>query len=145
MKWYFAARTKHRGTISSIVELLKEYNHEVSFDWTKFGPLEPYNKNTEKSKEMAEKISMAIGSTDVFVLISDEGGTDMFVEMGVALASCVKNNRPKVYVVGEHNKRSLMHLHPSITHVDSLKQIFMAECPDIQTERYTGKIEWLRK
>lgn len=67
---------------------------------------------------MAAKIEKEIKSCDVFILISDKAGTDMFVESGLAIAF-----KKRIYVVGRWNKRSLMHFHPQIKHVDSLEEL----------------------
>ena len=129
MKGYFAAITKHGLILNRIIKTLREDNHEVVFDWTSLESLKPYSKNSEKSKEMANKISLAISNVDVFVLISDPAGTDMFVELGIAIAYQMQNKISRIYIVGKYNKRSLMHFHPSIIHVNNLKEVFNKECP----------------
>jgi len=127
MKFYFAARTRHKDMIKEVIGDLINKNHEISFDWTILEDLTPFNQNQDKCKKTAENISMALNDTDVFVLISDLAGTDMFVELGIAIANFMSNNKPKIYIVGEHNKRSLMHLHPSVIHVDDLEEVFVRE------------------
>ncbi len=67
---------------------------------------------------MAKKIESEIKKCDTFVLISDRAGTDMFVELGIATSL-----KKKIYIVGKWNKRSLMHFHPSIKHVDLLNLV----------------------
>jgi len=131
MKWYFASRTKHRELVKNISNILEKQGHEIVFNWTVLEGLVPYNQNIKKCNETAQKISSAIPKADVFVLISDSEGTDMFVELGMAIANYEQNKKTKIYIVGEHNKRSLMHLHPSITHLDSLKDVFLKECPEL--------------
>ncbi len=131
MKWYFASRTRHRELIDSVSKALEGKGHEVTFKWPSIGSLAPYDKNAKKCSEVAKNISSAIPNADVFVLISDQEGTDMFVELGIALACWEKNKKYKIYVVGEHNKRSLMHLHPGIIHTNSLNEVFSKECPEI--------------
>lgn len=66
---------------------------------------------------MAKKIEKEIKKCDTFILISDRAGTDMFVELGIAIGL-----RKKVYVVGGHNKRSLMHFHPHVHHIEGLNE-----------------------
>jgi len=134
MKWYFSSRTRHKDTIKSIGELLNKYNHKMNFNWTLLNKLTPYYKNEHLCEEIANKISSAIKDSDVFVLISDKEGTDMFIELGIAIKSFLQNNKPKIYIVGKYNKRSLMHFHPSINHVFSLKEVFNEECPEIKKD-----------
>jgi len=76
-------------------------------------------------------MSLALAHADVFVLISDEAGTDMFVELGIAIAQWMQNKKMRIYIVGKHNKRSLMHLHPAINHVNRIEEIFEKECPNM--------------
>ncbi len=130
MKWYFASRTRHKEIVKSIGKILESHNHELSFDWTSLDKIIHYDEYL--CKEIAEKISSAIYNTDVFVLISDPEGTDMFIELGIAIKSFLDNKKPKIYIVGEYNKRSLMHFHPSIIHMDSIEEVMNIECPEIK-------------
>jgi len=118
--------------IKSIVKVLEENNHEMVFDWSKLGSPILYNENAEHCTEIAHKIAYKIQDAEVFVLLSDPAGTDMFVELGIAIANYSKNKQSRIYIVGENNKRSLMHFHPSIIHVNTLEEIFSKECPEIQ-------------
>ena len=127
MKWYIASRTDNKDLVKSLIRDLKSNGHEIAYDWTNLGSLKPFSDNAEKCQKVAYDISNAIKDVDVFLLISDLGGTDMFVELGIAIAYFMKNNKPKIYVVGQYNKRSLMHLHPSITHCRLLKDILIKE------------------
>ncbi len=131
MKWYIASRQKEKANVKKLIKLLRRYNHQVDYDWTLFGDLKPYNKNEEKYSETTQKISSAILDSEVFVLLSDSGGTDMFIELGMAIANNIKNKTPRIYIIGEHNKRSLMHFHPCIKRLDSIDDIFSTECPEI--------------
>ena len=51
----------------------------------------------------------------------------MFIELGIVIANSMKNNKPRIYVIGEHNKRSLLHFHPFIIHLDNIEQVFRRE------------------
>jgi hypothetical protein len=64
----------------------------------------------------------------------------MFVELGIAIANYEQNKKTKIYIVGEHNKRSLMHLHLSITHMDSLNDVFLTECPEIPAQKFRHEL-----
>ena len=86
MKWYFASRQRHRDRIKEITKLLEENNQDIVSDWINFPSLYPYHENAEECRKIAEKIGNSIRNIDVFVLISDAGGTDMFIEIG--RASC---------------------------------------------------------
>ncbi len=131
MKWYFASRQKHKQAIRGIIKILKENNQNIVFDWTELGKIKPYSCNRGICGELSNKISLALLDAEIFVLISDKRGTDMFVELGIAIANWLKNKGIRIYIVGEWNKRSLMQLHPAIIHVNNLRDVFYKEYPKI--------------
>lgn len=133
MKWYFASRMKHKEMINEIINHLKKHGHEVVYEWSIFGSLKPYKDNAEVCSRVASEISKALKDVDVFVLLSDEAGTDMFVELGIVISN---NNGARVYAVGEFNDRSLMHFHPLIKRVEKISDVFRKECPEIVKEDY---------
>jgi hypothetical protein len=51
----------------------------------------------------------------------------MFIELGVALATKTKLKKIKIFIVGKYGKRSVMQNHPSIVHVNNIKEIFDKE------------------
>ncbi len=131
MRWYFASRKKHKQTVGKIIEILKENNQDIIFDWAKLRDIKPYKENRKLCSELSNKISLALSDVEIFVLISDKEGTDMFIELGIAIANWLKNKSMRIYIVGKWNKRSLMHFHPAVIHVNDLKEVFYKECPDI--------------
>lgn len=130
MKWYFAARVRHKEKLVEVFDCLKNKGEEVVSDWVYQKSLKPYSENLEEVQKLATNITEAIKETDIFVLISDLEGTDMFVELGICLARDA--GRVKIYIIGEHSKRSLMQLHLAITHVADLKELFEKEKIDYQ-------------
>ncbi|MBN1645694.1 hypothetical protein JW868_01505 [Candidatus Woesearchaeota archaeon] len=132
MKWYFASRQKHKHHISKILDFLEAKGHTVRYDWTKLGQLQPYNKHALESETVAKEITEAVNECDIFVLISDEGGTDMFTELGIAISRYLERNKPRIYITGSMNNRSLMHFHPSIIRLDSINSVFEIECPEME-------------
>lgn len=115
MKIYFSSRFKHRDYLSELAKDLENNGHEVISSWIWMKSQKPYDKNYEKCREVSKIVENDIKNCEAFVLISDEGGTDMFVELGIAIAF-----DKKIYVVGEHGKRSLMSFHPNIEHLGSM-------------------------
>jgi nucleoside 2-deoxyribosyltransferase len=118
MKYYFASRYHHREKLLKVADLLIAKKHKVVSSWLWVDSLRPYEENQKESRLMAARIEREIKNCDIFILISDKAGTDMFVEYGIAIAL-----KKKIYIVGKWNKRSLMHFHPHITQIDSLKDI----------------------
>lgn len=115
MKIYFSSRFKHRDYLRELSKDLEKKGHEIVSSWIWMESQKPYDKNHEKCREVSKTVEEDIKNCEEFVLISDEGGTDMFVELGIAIAF-----DKKIYVVGEHGKRSLMSFHPNIEHLDSM-------------------------
>jgi|SRR3989344_4538039 len=141
MKWYFASRTRHKSKIGLLKKILEDNNNSVTFDWTSIDGFNPSIDDYRRYKKIFEKISKSVSDADIFVLISDSDGTDMFVELGIAINNHLNKNFPKkIYVVGKYNKRSLMHFHPSITHVSSIKDVFYREIPEVLNEEILDKI-----
>jgi len=130
MKWYFASRTKHKESIKKIIKILKEEGHQIVYDWTFLDSFNNLEDRLDKSK-IANEMLRSISDAEIFVLLSDKGGTDMFVELGFAIAKLVENKKLRIYAIGKYNKRSLMHFHPSIIHLNNLIDVFNKECPEI--------------
>jgi hypothetical protein len=51
----------------------------------------------------------------------------MYIELGLAISRSEETGKHRIYIVGEDNKRSLMHLHPKIIPVDKLRDVFSKE------------------
>ena len=125
MKWYFASRTRHTQKLVEISKFLESKGETILSDWVYIGMLTPFEANLKRVQKVAIHDVEAVLNSDIFVLISDPEGTDMFVELGVALAKhAAKLQHVQIYIVGEYAKRSLMHLHPAIRHTSTLKEVF---------------------
>lgn len=131
MKWYIASRLRHRNNVEKIISILKNEGHEFVFDWTQVKISKPYENQVEHSSLVAQQISQSLQDIEIFVLISDESGTDMFIELGIAINLWQNDNSIKIYAVGKHNTSSLMHFHPAIKRVDSLEEVLKEECIEI--------------
>ncbi len=128
MKWYFASRTKHKELIIGYSEKLTAVGEEVVSDWVYVENLLPYTSNVERAEKLSQEVVSSILVCDIFVLISDEGGTDMFVELGTALAKVTcKASSIRIYIIGEQGKRSLMQLHPAVIHIATIEDCLELE------------------
>ncbi|HSE56906.1 MAG TPA: hypothetical protein VLB02_02380 [Candidatus Paceibacterota bacterium] len=125
-KWYFASRMRHQEKIKEVCDFLTAQGEQVVCRWVYEQSLAPYKQNQEKIATLAVDSIQGVIEADVFVLISDPEGTDMFVELGAALAAAVPAEK-KIYNVGSYSKRSLLQTHPSIIHAASLPEVFKAE------------------
>ena len=127
MKWYFASRVRHKNLLLEVSKFLEDKGEVVVSDWIHQGSLKPYDLNLSKVQPFSREVAKNILEADIFVLISDAEGTDMFIELGIALAKNTITQNNKIYAVGEHSKRSLMQLHPAIIHVPTLVELFKKE------------------
>lgn len=125
-KWYFASRMRHQEKIRNVSDFLNSQGEQVVSRWVYEQPFSVSSENREAITTLAVDSIQEIIEAGVFVLISDPAGTDMFVELGAALAAGVTTQK-KIYNVGLYSKRSLLQTHPSITHVASLQDVFEAE------------------
>jgi len=123
MKAYIASRQSQRGYVEKISEQLKKKEYELIFNWIELPDLRPYKDNENESRAISKKIVDSIKGSDLFLLISDSGGTDMFIELGIAISENSMKGSPKIYCIGEHNNRSLMLHHPSIKRINSIEEI----------------------
>ena len=129
MKWYFASRTRHQKKLASISRQLERQGEHIESSWVYIeDKLIPFHEHLEAVRELAKTDITGVLNSDILVLISDPAGTDMFAELGAALAKHAQSPESiRIYIVGEHARRSLMQLHPSITHMETLKEVFEKE------------------
>jgi len=119
---------RHKENLAKVVRQLELQGESVISDWVHEGSLKPYHENLEKVQNLASRAVSSLLDTDIFVLISDPEGTDMFVELGVCLAREGSSlDGVRLYIIGEHSKRSLMQLHPSVKHLKNFEELFEAE------------------
>lgn len=121
MKWYIASRMRHKKEIELLQVTLEKHGQEIVFKWTDQPSFKPYDRHLHECQYLAGQIDEAIRKTDIFILLGDAAGTDMFIELGIFLGH--KKQGAKAYVIGPHNRRSLMHHHPQIIPVDKLSDI----------------------
>jgi hypothetical protein len=124
MKFYIAARTKHRKLVEEIHNQIVSKRHDFMSTWVDEGEIIPYEKNISASSKRAEQCVKDSSDCDVFVLISDESGCGMYTEFGYALLSNVKSGKPKIYVVGDYLNRSVFFFHPSVKRVSRIEEVF---------------------
>lgn len=119
MEFYVASRFALKKQVKEIYKKLKEKGHKIIYDWTKDSLTRPYKKNSKEAMKIAEKSIYASQSCEVFVLISDKGGTDMYGELGSAITS----KKPKIYVIGEHLDKSKFFFHPNVKRMKNIEDV----------------------
>ncbi len=129
MKCYVSSRTQHRAAVSSLYRMIEASGHTVARDWTAFD--EGAVVDARHASLLASRILDGIGESDRFVLITDPAGSDIYVELGIALAANAATGKPRIYAVGPHGGRTLMHAHPAIRHVATVADLLEKECPGL--------------
>lgn len=124
MKFYIASRTKDRKLVEEIHRQVVNKGHEFMSTWVNEGEIIPYEKNISASSKRAEQCVRDSSGCDVFVLISDNSGSGMYTELGVALLSNINSGKPKIYIMGDYINRSAFFFHPSVKRVSSIEEVF---------------------
>ncbi len=114
MKYYIASRFDNKDEVRKIYARLAEHGHEIAFDWTEHPPIKPYNDHSDQSQEFAIADLNGARNCDVLIVISSDAGTGMYVELGAAMASFLERGAPRIFVIGEHNTRSMFYFHPGV-------------------------------
>lgn len=123
MKFYIASRVKNKELVESIHQRLTILGHETLSTWVGEKNMTPYEDHVEEAQKLAIQCINAVKECDVFVLISDDTGSGMYTEMGVALSRSAEN-KPKIYVIGDYVNRSAFFFHPSVKRFESIDQVF---------------------
>ena len=122
MKFYIASRVKNKELVKNIHQKLISSGHTVLSTWVDEKSANPYENHVLEAKNLAIQCVNAVKECDVFILISDETGSGMYTEMGVALSRSTKN-KPKIYVIGDYINRSAFFFHPSVKRLSSFNDV----------------------
>ena len=127
MRFYITARTAKSEEVKKMYLLLKERGHTISLDWTQIFERKiierPYSKNPETTGKYAGKVIRAIKNSDIFVMISDEEGRDMYGELASALSFNLIYRKPEIFVLGDKSSSSIFPFHSSIAHRNTLEEV----------------------
>ncbi len=123
MKFYIASRMKRKSEVCKLFDSLKSRGYKIVSDWASYESFKPYEDNRELCRKCAIENIDGIEKSDVFILLTDEAGTDMYAELGVAILSNLKFGKPKVYVIGEYISRSTFFFHPSVGRKKDIKEV----------------------
>ena len=119
MNFYVAARTQRIPDVQKIIETLEKEGHKVTLDWTKTDYIErPYINHIHEVTDLAKREIDAIKKAEIFIILGDDAGTGMYLEMGVALA-----NDCKVYAI-EPNEVTIFHFHHNVTRIKNIRELF---------------------
>ena len=84
-------------------------------------PIKPYIDNQDLAQKYCKNELKGIMEADILLFLSHEKGTTLMMEYGAALMKNLINGKPRIYVVGEQNARSIWFFHPNVKRVDSVE------------------------
>ncbi len=124
MRFYVAAKWLLKDEVREIYRKIQEKGHEITEDWTKHPFIKPYDVNQELSEELSVKDMDGVRNSDVFVLLTDKDGVNMYVEFGMAIISHLHKKKPKrIYVIGNNLGRSMFFFHPSVRRRKTIEEV----------------------
>lgn len=115
MKFYIAARFTEKDEVRRIYDILVTKGHKIAVDWTKHKTIKPYDKNSKLAAEYAIEDMNGVINCDIFVLLTSENtGSGSSGELGAAILSKIKFNKPNIYVIGNHFGNNFFYFHPVV-------------------------------
>ena len=124
-KVYISARFNEKEEVIRIAKVLEKWDYKVISDWIYHKPIKPYGKNQELSKEYSIDDINNSTQSDYFILLTSEGGTGMYVELGSAIEHCVKDGKPEIYVIGNHLDRCMFYFHPVVKRMKNIEDLII--------------------
>ena len=118
MKIFVSGKIGQDSDVRAVMAALRNQGHEITFDWTAIEHLRPYEENSRASSKAATLEVDGVRRADLLVLLTDDRGVGMFVELGAALAL----DKP-VYVVSRPPARTMFFFHPLVTVVSSIDEL----------------------
>ncbi len=137
LKAYVAGRISRQDEIRHIISCLKGAGIEITRDWT-WKPASPITNEQEaaayrkrayatlnqKYHEEAEADLTAVLDADVFIILTDEQGSSMYVEMGAAFAGQKFQNKPQIiYAIGPSFDRMVFYQHQGVHRVEKIEEV----------------------
>ncbi|MEX2017450.1 MAG: hypothetical protein WD876_03175 [Candidatus Pacearchaeota archaeon] len=99
--------------------MLEKKGYSIFYDWTNENPIKPYDKNPELTEKIAKRSLRASENCNLFILISDKEGTDMYGE----LCSAITSKKPEIYVIGNFLGRSKFFFHSSVKRRKTIEEV----------------------
>jgi len=125
MKFYFSSRSKMREEVVNMQRIISERGHFLSYDWAKEvkNLKRPYSEIPKIVQARVCEMMDGIRNSDVFVMISDEEGIDMYGELASAISFNYIYKRPEVYVLGNGSSPSIFPFHPFVKSRTTIQEI----------------------
>lgn len=135
LKVYVAGRISRQAEVQTICAILKDAGLSIIRDWTWTNTIkneqeaasfrkQAYSELNPKYHEEADSDLNAVLDADIFVILTDEQGSGMYVEMGAAFAGQKLTNKPqRLYAIGPHFDRMVFYQHHNIHRVNTIHEV----------------------
>lgn len=135
LKAYVAGRISRQKDIQNILSRLKEVGIEITRDWTWTTSINnekdagvfrkmAYATLDSKYHEEADSDLKAVLAADIFIILTDEQGSSMYVEMGAAFAGQAIRNMPQLlYAIGPHFDRMVFYQHHAVIRAHDVEEV----------------------
>ncbi len=129
-KVFVSARAKYRlNDAKDIIHKFKKANYRVTFDWTDAEVKRPYrqSKNRKFNTEFHKKSLLGAATTDIFILLDDEGLRGAYVELGAFLYSCLqKKDGRRAFIVGpdSHAREHVFESPEFVKFCDTIEEVY---------------------
>lgn len=135
LKAYVSGRISRQVEIQAILARLREVGIEITRDWTWTPAItnekeaaefrkKAYATRDPKYHQEADDDLNAVLDANVFIILTDEQGSGMYVEMGAAFAGQKLRNHPQlIYAIGPHFDRMVFYQHHTVLRVNSVEEI----------------------
>jgi hypothetical protein len=126
-KVYIASKLNSmEETVQRLKAELELRGYEIPYDWTLHPISKPYSSHANEAHTAADNMIRAIMSCDILVVLCAPNGLGLHIETGGALvaggiqAYISERQQKRIYVVGEHNDRSVFYFHTSVTRIPDI-------------------------
>ena len=126
MKIYVAGPLADIDGVQAVQAAVVAAGHELTLDWTR-GPdatlVQSYASAPALSASLAsDDLDAVLSAEAVLIVMSDEDGRGMFVELGAALARAQRGDLQHVVVLGPIRQESVFYYHPAVQRMMSVEE-----------------------
>ena len=124
MKFYVAGPWNNKEEVRAIQQTILDHGHEITVDWTLHPSTMPHETNAHEASRQAVNDLKGIQDCEVFIIVTNEAGRGMYVELGAALARAQIHQPVRVFAVGEHSNNSVFYFHPLVKRCPTIYDVF---------------------
>jgi nucleoside 2-deoxyribosyltransferase len=118
MRFFVSGKFGAEKKAKEAMRALQNVGHEITLDWTKFGDLRPYDRNSSTSREAAIAEAKGIREADVLVIMADSEGVGMYIELGIAIGLEIP-----IRVIPDIESYTIFFHHPLVKRVKNIEEV----------------------